>query len=590
MAGSTIAKLNVMLLANIGGFASSMASAAKPLAGFASNVLSTSAKVTGLVSAITGLVGAGSLAALVHHSMEAIDTNAKLADRLGMTTEGLTGLQHAASLAGVSNESLTGAMEKMLKALGGAADDGELTSNVFKKLGLDAAALANMPADEAFAQIAQKLSEIKNPAERATAAMQIFGKSGQSLLPLLMSGAEGIKAAQDEARRLGLTFNRIDAAKVEAANDSFTRLQGVVTGVGNQLAIALAPYIDAGTAKLVQMATEGGGIGPKVGGAVEWVAKSVAYLSDYLNVLVAGWNVLRGAGSYALGSILDVLGLVVGGIEWLYEKVTGTSSHIGDGMQSIAKAILATGDEAFQKAGENWQAFMDRTNSKTVSRAFDDLRASSQAAAEGVAKNAAAMSGKFQNLEDNVANLKKVSDALDALQKQVDQFGMTEGQKKLMDLSAMGASPEQIEQAKQLADQLDSLNAAKKKSDDMQSKAKEVIDATRTPMEKYESKIGELGELLNSGAIDWEVYGRAVRQARAELEKSGDTPDLKAPDLLKAGSAAAARFVYDANRGSKTLGRDDAQKKALAEAETQSKWLDRIERNTRPDATEAVDI
>src|SRR3982751_1593773 len=108
---TSIATLNVKLTASIGAFASSMASAAKPVASFASNVASASAKLSGWVSAISGLVGAGSIALLVHQSMEAIDANAKLADRLGITTESLTGLQHAANLAGVDAESLTGAME-----------------------------------------------------------------------------------------------------------------------------------------------------------------------------------------------------------------------------------------------------------------------------------------------------------------------------------------------------------------------------------------------------------------------------------------------------------------------------------------------
>ena len=83
-------------------------------------------------------------------------------------------------------------------------DDGRpgLASNAFTKLGLNAAELAKLPADQAFSTIAQKISEIQNPAERATAAMQIFGKSGQSLLPLMLSVAEGIKAAQEEAAKL----------------------------------------------------------------------------------------------------------------------------------------------------------------------------------------------------------------------------------------------------------------------------------------------------------------------------------------------------------------------------------------------------
>src|SRR5207247_2365101 len=103
--------------------------------------------------------------------------------------------------------------------------------------------------------IADKISKIENPAERATAAMQIFGKSGQQLLPLMMSGAEGLAAAQKEAEKLGLTYNRVDAAKVEAANDSMTRMKAVVTGVGNQLAIQLAPFIDAAATKLTALAS-----------------------------------------------------------------------------------------------------------------------------------------------------------------------------------------------------------------------------------------------------------------------------------------------------------------------------------------------
>src|SRR5437870_719288 len=101
-----------MLTANIGGFTSNMAQAAKPLASFAGGVGAATAKIGGMVSAVAGLVGAGSLTALVHHSMEAIDANAKLSDRLGVTTEKLVGLQYAGDLAGVSNEELTGGLEK----------------------------------------------------------------------------------------------------------------------------------------------------------------------------------------------------------------------------------------------------------------------------------------------------------------------------------------------------------------------------------------------------------------------------------------------------------------------------------------------
>ena len=39
-----------------------------------------------------------------------------------------------------------------------------------------------------------------------------------------------------------------------------------------------------------------------------------------------------------------------------------------------------------------------------------------------------------------------------------------------------------------------------------------------------------------AGLIDWETYGRAVQQARGQLE-GGDGPNLQAPDLVMSGNA-----------------------------------------------------
>jgi hypothetical protein len=590
MAGGTIAKLNVLLTASVGGFASSMASAAQPLASFGSNVLSTSAKIGGLVGAITGLVGAGSLSLLVHQSMEAIDATAKLADRMGTSTEAMVGLKFAAKLAAVDQETLTTSLTKMQKALNGAAEDGSSTSATFAQLGLDAKELANLPADQAFTQIAEKLSHIENASQRAGIEMQIFGRGGAALDPLLTRGAAGIAAAADEAQRLGLTFNRVDAAKVEAANEAIVKVQGAIEGVGNQLAIQLAPFIAEAANRLVGLATSGDGMATRVVAGFEAVVTATAYASDYLQLGVAGFKLLQAGGTLAVLGLVKSIDLIGAGVVKVLNLLPGVSIQWTGFFNQMSTGLIQDVNRLTSEAGTAFQTFQRGDNSKAVGRFFDDIRAKSQKSAEAVAAHAQKMGGAFQELEDHTANLKKVAETLAELQKQVDQFGLTDAQKKSADLSALGASPEQLAQAKKLADQLDSMNAAKKKQDDMASKAKEVFDSTRTPMEKYESKIGELGDLLNSGKLDWDTYGRAVRQARGELEKSTETPNLAAPDLFKAGSAAAAKFTYDAARGSKSLGRDDIPKKALVEATESSRLLDRIEKNTRPDATATVDI
>jgi hypothetical protein len=593
MANSTIANLNVKLLANISGFTSSMASATKPLVGFAGSVVSTSAKIGGLVSAITGLVGAGSLAVLVHQSMEAIDVNAKLSDRLGIATDKLVGLQYAGDLAGVSAEDLTTSFEKLLKNLAEAATKGGPAREALSAIGLDAKTLANESPDQAFKEIADGLVSIHNPAQRAQVAMALFGKSGQSLEPLLMSGAQGIAAAQAEAEKLGLTYDRVSAAKIEAANDSWTRVKAVITGVGNQLAIGLAPYLDAVETKLVSVATTGGGIGPKVGGAVEWVAKAIATAADYAELLPMAFYGFRAAALQSMAETLNAVDILGGGIVKLINLLPGVQVEWTDTFQNLSTGLAVEAADAAQKFDDALGTFNRGDNAAAVTKVFADIRASSQSAAEGIAANAATMGGAFKDIQDNSENLKKVGDTLADLDKQVRQFGMTDGQKRLDNLKTLGATPDQLAQAQKSANQLDSLNAAKKKHDDLQNSAKSVLDSIATPTEKYDQKITNLNDLLQAGMINWDQYGRAIRVARDELEKGDGKTNAKmeAPELMKSGSAQAARLVYDFTRGSNALSKDDVAKKQLASQQVSEQWLRRIEQNTRSaDDTQVVDI
>lgn len=67
-----------------------------------------------------------------------------------------------------------------------------------------------------------------------------------------------------------------------------------------------------------------------------------------------------------------------------------------------------------------------------------------------IAAGAPKMGAAFDDIEDKSKDLKKVADTLADLQKQATQFGLSDSQKKIADLSALGATPEQIAQAKQL--------------------------------------------------------------------------------------------------------------------------------------------
>lgn len=79
---------------------------------------------------------------------------------------------------------------------------------------------------------------------------------------------------------------------------------------------------------------------------------------------------------------------------------------------------------------------------------------------------------------------------------------------------------------------------------DIARRAARIFEQTRTPMERYESTIGELNDLVSEGAIDWETYGRAVRDARQELEET--TSKASGLDDLQ----NQARGVFESTRTS----------------------------------------
>jgi hypothetical protein len=655
---ATIANLNVMLTASIGGFNATMKGAASTLQSVGGAVTEIGGKIFSLTGLVSALAGGAGFMLLVRNSMETIASTARLADSMGIATEKLSGLHYASKLAGVGAEELDGGLEKMLHSLGEAAAGGGEAGAAFEHLGLSAQQLAAMSPDKAFTAIAEGLKNIQNPAERTAVTMQIFGRSGAQLLPLLMKGAEGIKAAQAEAERLGVTFNRVDAAKVEAANASMKRMQAIFEGVAQTLAIQVAPFIEAAANKLTELGMSGDGAGKVVVNGFNTVLSTVAELADYLNVVEAGWQMLRSGASFAIGGIVDGIGYVLDALSWLAKKLGLVEKGFGDYAHTLAKGFYDTGKEAFQKAGEDWDAFNNRTNSKAAARAIADIQAASEKNAKAIADNAEKMRGAGAASEDWAAklklaqeNAKKVVETLTELHKQVDTFGMSEGQKKLFDLKALGASPEQLAEAQKLIDQIAGLENAKKAADliaetqkavqqfnmtDSQKKladiqlagvspeqleqaraalaqldalneqkkkmeeGKSIFESTRTPMEKYTEQIDKLNDLLNGGAINWDTYGRAVRKAREELEQAAAS---RSPELFRNHSAEADKYLYEqqhARAFDVTAGvqktnpnKDEIPKLQYSEAYQSRLILQRIENkltDANNDPTETIDI
>jgi len=341
---ATIASLSASLKADVNKFSKGMKKARRSLKKFSSFIPGANLNVGKFGLAITA-VAAGALVLLTKRSLESIDATAKLADRLGTTTEALQELRFAASQTGVDAETLNKSLEKLSKVLGEAAQGLGTGKDGLKALGVELDSIIGKDPAEQFKIIAGEIAKLSTQEEKAAIAAQLFGRAGQKLLNTLDLGAEGLAKMAKEARLLGLTFNRIDAKTVEEANDAFDKLFAILEGVGNVLAVKVAPFIKIVSDRLVEFGTAGGGISELVNKNFESFLVSLAKAADLLSLLTAGWNLFSATARSALGALITPLSR-------LLEQLGSVADALGI-ENEIGSFVSAFKTDLFLKAAED---------------------------------------------------------------------------------------------------------------------------------------------------------------------------------------------------------------------------------------------
>ena len=92
---------------------------------------------------------------------------------------------------------------------------------------------------------------IPNASERASLAMDIFGKGGVKILNTLGSGSKTLEELSAEARNLGISVSLVDQSRIAMAKDALDRVGGAIEGIGNSITIKLAPYIESAAKQMV---------------------------------------------------------------------------------------------------------------------------------------------------------------------------------------------------------------------------------------------------------------------------------------------------------------------------------------------------
>lgn len=283
-------------------FTSGLAYASKKLSDFAN-------KAATLRNALTLGLGFEGLRRMITGFEEAGSSLHDLSVATGVTVENLAMLQYAAEQSGASMENL------------------QLAFKTMAKQGID---------PNRFGELAQRLARIENPTVRARKALQLFGKQGMTLLPMISE----LPQLSAEFQKLGGGMTTRMANQADNLGDSWGRAKLAMENVRNHIVDALAPSLIA---------------------LSEWVGDHVRSLTEWIdkNRTLVTWTVGLAAGMAAL--ITPILGVakVITVLIDLYKKLNIQMAIAWALKNPLAAAGIAAGLLAAYAGYKMYQAYND---------------------------------------------------------------------------------------------------------------------------------------------------------------------------------------------------------------------------------------
>lgn len=165
------------------------------------------------------------------------------AQQLGVTTQALQELQHAANM----NESSAAAMSQGLRFLARAAAaagrGSQEAAQSFGALGINAVDAGGKLKDpsQLMYEIADAFQRMPDGSQKAALAMQLLGRGGSELIPTLNAGSSALAELGRQAREMGVVFDAEALAAAGRMDDATDELGASLQGLRNIIGLELLP-------------------------------------------------------------------------------------------------------------------------------------------------------------------------------------------------------------------------------------------------------------------------------------------------------------------------------------------------------------
>ncbi len=204
------------------------------------------ARITGAFNTAGAAIASLGIGAIVVQQLDSLRSAVSLADKIddlgekyGIAAGKLSEYRYAAEVAGTPTDALASGIQKLSKA---AAEGNKGLALMGVSVRSQTGGLKDT--DQLLLEVADKFSRYEDGAAKSALAMEVFGKSGADMLPLLNKGAAGIQTLREEGKALGAVFGD-DLAKASGDfNDNLKRLELAAEGAKVSIAGSLLPILD----------------------------------------------------------------------------------------------------------------------------------------------------------------------------------------------------------------------------------------------------------------------------------------------------------------------------------------------------------
>lgn len=315
----------------------------------------------GVVAGAMVAVGAATIGVAIRAAESAAQLG-HMAQATGVSVETLSRFGYVARQTGVDTQAMDTGLERLSKSAFAAASAPAGAVNAYSRLGIsvrDAAGNVRQVGD-VFLDVAQKFSQMPDGLTKSALAMQLFGRSGDALIPLLDRGRDGIAELAAEADRLGVTINSSTSAASIHLEENFGFLKEAATGAANRLMDPLMPALLAVTKA---MGDEAEATGQSASATAKWASDTIGELSTvftYLQQFVNSMQFLQDEANANGRQIHDILAHAFS------FDFSGAAAAARSGTQEM-EGIYAKAVADQNKLWADHAAFLDSLNPKPKS-------------------------------------------------------------------------------------------------------------------------------------------------------------------------------------------------------------------------------